>query len=83
MAGVNKTPFAGRSGAKQLTSRVIRERLAKELEVNVALRVEDTGDGDTVQVLPPAGWCTQLSSSLRDALLPSHLTRVCPYLDLR
>ena len=48
--GVNKSPFAGRSGAKLLTSRNIRDRLAKELEVNVALQVKDTGDSDTVQV---------------------------------
>ena len=48
--GVNKTPFAGKSGAKLLTSRNIRDRLAKELETNVALQVEETGDADTVQV---------------------------------
>jgi len=47
--GVNKSPFAGRVG-KLLTSRNIRDRLAKELEVNVALKVEDTEDGDTVMV---------------------------------
>ena len=38
------------SDAKFLTSRQIRDRLAKELEVNVAMRVEDTDDGDTVLV---------------------------------
>ena len=48
--GVNKSPFAGKSGAKWLTGRNIRDRLAKELEVNVAMRVEDTDDGDTVLV---------------------------------
>jgi GTP-binding protein len=48
--GVNKSPFAGRSGAKLLTSRNIRDRLAKELETNVAMKVEDTNDGDTVLV---------------------------------
>merc|ERR1719454_2387063 len=47
--GVNKSPFGGRAG-KLLTSRNIRDRLAKELETNVALRVEDTEDGDTVLV---------------------------------
>jgi len=47
--GVNKSPFAGRAG-KLLTSRNIRDRLSKELETNVALRVEDTEDGDTVLV---------------------------------
>jgi GTP-binding protein len=47
--GVNKSPFAGRVG-KLLTSRNIRDRLSRELETNVALRVEDTDDGDTVLV---------------------------------
>ena len=39
--GVNRSPFKGKSGAKYLTSANIRERLARELEVNVALRVQD------------------------------------------
>jgi len=47
--GVNKSPFAGQSG-KLLTSRNIRDRLGKELETNVALKVEDTADGDTFLV---------------------------------
>eukprot|EP00325_Prymnesiales_sp_UTEX-LB-985_P008168 CAMPEP_0174710884 /NCGR_PEP_ID=MMETSP1094-20130205/12370_1 /TAXON_ID=156173 /ORGANISM="Chrysochromulina brevifilum, Strain UTEX LB 985" /LENGTH=64 /DNA_ID=CAMNT_0015909743 /DNA_START=62 /DNA_END=252 /DNA_ORIENTATION=+ len=49
--GVNRSPFAGRSKAsKYLTSRNIRDRLNKELEVNVALQVQETGDADTVQL---------------------------------
>jgi GTP-binding protein len=46
---VNKSPFAGREG-KFLTSRQIRERLAKEIKHNVALRVEDTDDPDKFRV---------------------------------
>ncbi|MGR9052489.1 MAG: translational GTPase TypA, partial [Gammaproteobacteria bacterium] len=46
---VNNSPFAGREG-KFLTSRQIRERLHKELQHNVALRVEDTDDADKFKV---------------------------------
>jgi len=46
---VNTSPFAGREG-KYLTSRQIRDRLDRELQHNVALRVEDTGDPDKFKV---------------------------------
>jgi GTP-binding protein len=46
---VNSSPFAGREG-KFVTSRQIRDRLMRELESNVALRVEDTDSPDTMTV---------------------------------
>jgi GTP-binding protein len=46
---VNTSPLAGREG-KFVTSRQIRDRLYRELESNVALRVEDTADADVFRV---------------------------------
>ena len=46
---VNTSPFAGKEG-KYVTSRNIKDRLEKELEHNVALRVEDTESPDKFRV---------------------------------
>ena len=47
---VNTSPFAGREGTF-VTSRNLRERLAKELLTNVSLRVEEMGTTDSFKVL--------------------------------
>ena len=47
--GINDSPLAGRDGNK-VQSRVIRERLMKEAESNVAIKVEDTPGGDAFVV---------------------------------
>ena len=47
--GINDSPLAGRDGNK-VQSRVIRERLMREAETNVAIRVEDTPGGDAFVV---------------------------------
>ena len=46
---VNSSPLAGTEG-KFVTSRQIRDRLTRELLVNVALKVEDTADADVFRV---------------------------------
>jgi GTP-binding protein len=46
---VNTSPFAGRDG-QFVTSRQIRDRLMRELQHNVALRVEDTDDPERFEV---------------------------------
>ena len=46
---VNTSPLAGREG-KYVTSRQLRERLQRELQSNVALRVEDTDEPDVMRV---------------------------------
>ena len=47
--GVNTSPFAGKEG-QFVTSRHIRDRLFKEAETNVALRVEETDSADVFKV---------------------------------
>ncbi|ARO14384.1 GTP-binding protein [Ketogulonicigenium robustum] len=47
--GINDSPLAGREG-KKVQSRVIRERLMKEAEVNVAIQIKDTPGGEAFEV---------------------------------
>ena len=46
---VNNSPFAGKEG-KFVTSRNLRERLFKEVETNISMRVEETESADTFKV---------------------------------
>ncbi|NTZ42836.1 translational GTPase TypA [Altererythrobacter sp. SALINAS58] len=46
---VNDSPMAGREGTK-VTSRMIRDRLAREAESNVAIRVTESADKDSFEV---------------------------------
>ncbi len=50
MFTINTSPFSGREGS-YVTSRNLRDRLAKELLTNVSLRVEDSGSTDSFKVL--------------------------------
>ncbi len=47
--GINDSPLAGRDG-KKVQSRVIRERLMKEAESNVAIKVTDSAGGEAFEV---------------------------------
>ncbi len=47
--GINDSPLAGREG-KKVQSRVIRERLMKEAESNVAIKITDTPGGEAFEV---------------------------------
>lgn len=57
---VNDSPFAGREG-KFVTSRNIRDRLFKEVETNVSMRVEETDSTDTFKVSDVASCICQFS----------------------
>ncbi|MGH1329400.1 MAG: translational GTPase TypA [Paracoccaceae bacterium] len=47
--GINDSPLAGRDG-KKVQSRIIRDRLMKEAESNVAIKISDTPGGDAFEV---------------------------------
>lgn len=62
---VNNSPFAGREG-KYVTSRNLRDRLFKEVETNVAMRVEETVPPIRLRY-PAAASCTSPFLSSRCA----------------
>jgi GTP-binding protein len=47
---VNTSPLAGKSGGKKLTSRMIGERLFKEAETNIALKVTQSANNEAFEV---------------------------------
>ena len=63
--GVNSSPFAGKEG-KYTSSRQIRERLFRELDDDVALRIEDSKDG---------GWIVSGRGELHLAIFIERLRR--------
>lgn len=65
---INDSPFAGKEGTFT-TTRQIRERLYKELETDMALRVEDHPDG------PHAGWIVSGRGELHIAILIERMRR--------
>lgn len=46
---VNNSPFAGKEGTK-VTSRLIRDRLLKEAEINIAIKIHETAEQDAFEV---------------------------------
>ena len=53
--GINDSPLAGRDG-KKVQSRVIRDRLMKEAESNVAIKISDTPGGEAFVVAGRGEW---------------------------
>ncbi len=69
---VNNSPFAGREGEFK-TSRQIRDRLYKELETDMALRVKDNPDGTPAS--PAGGWTVSGRGELHLAILIERMRR--------
>jgi len=70
MFGVNTSPFAGKEGQFS-TSRTLRERIARELETDVALSVTQTDSPDRWIVTPPRR-LSQSCASFFGILAPRH-----------